>query len=169
MTEYLVYIWAVMFIVALGFSQVLQLFSMPANWVALGLVTVWKLIYPEAMSWNFVIILAVVAGVAEALEFFLQARYAGKYGASTRGNVGGIIGAIAGAIFGAPFFLGLGALFGALGGAYLGCLLAELPGRSRPEAMLAAKGAFVGKALGFTLKTAIGAVIVVTSMPKIWP
>ncbi|QJB54959.1 DUF456 domain-containing protein [Pseudodesulfovibrio sp. zrk46] len=167
--EYLVYLWAVLLILGLAFSQVLQLFSMPANWVALALIALWKYIYPESMTWNYVIILAVVAGIAEVLEFFLQARYAGKYGASTRGNIGGIIGAIAGAIFGAPFFLGLGALFGALGGAYFGCLIAEMPGRSRDEAMLAAKGAFVGKALGFTVKTAIGACIVVMSIPRVWP
>lgn len=163
------FVWASLFILLLCFSQVLQLFSMPANWVALGLVALWKYIYPESMSWDFVLIMGVIAGLAEGLEFFLQARYAGKYGASTRGNIGGIIGAIAGAIFGAPFFLGLGALLGALGGAYLGCLIAEMPGRSKAEAMLAAKGAFVGKALGFTVKTAIGAAIVVMSMPRVWP
>ncbi len=167
--EYLVYLWAILLIFGLCFSQVLQLFSMPANWVAIGLVSLWKYIYPESMEWSFVITLAVIAAIAEALEFGLQAWGAGRYGASTRGNVGGIIGAIAGAIFGAPFFLGLGALVGALGGAYLGCLIAELPGKNRADAMQAAKGAFVGKALGFTVKTAIGAAIVVTSIPNIWP
>ncbi|QGY40605.1 DUF456 family protein [Pseudodesulfovibrio cashew] len=163
------YVWAVLVILLLCLSQVLQLFSMPANWLALGLIALWRYLYPESMSWNYVIIMGVVAGIAEAMEFILQARYAGKYGASRRGNIGGIIGAVAGAIFGAPFFLGVGALLGALGGAWLGCFIAESPGRSRPEAMLAAKGAFVGKALGFTLKTAIGAVIVVMSIPRVWP
>lgn len=163
------YVWAILVIFGLAASQVLQLFSMPANWVALGLVALWKSIYPESMTWNFVIILAVVAALAEALEFGLQAWGAGRYGASTRGNIGGIIGAIAGAIFGAPFFLGLGALVGALGGAYLGCLIAEMPGRSKNEAFQAAKGAFVGKALGFTVKTAIGGTLVVLAIPKIWP
>ena len=163
------YVWAILIILGLLFSQVLQLFSMPANWVAIGLVALWKFLYPEAMTWNFVITIGVIAAAAEGLELFLQARYAGKYGASTRGNVGGIIGAIAGAIFGAPFFLGLGALIGALCGAYLGCLIAEMPGRNKTDAFRAAKGAFVGKALGFTLKTAIGACIVVVSIPKVWP
>nr|WP_321257805.1 DUF456 domain-containing protein [uncultured Pseudodesulfovibrio sp.] len=163
------YVWAIFLILGLMFSQVLQLFSLPANWIAIALVSLWKYIYPDSMTWDFVIIISVVAAVAETLEFFLQARYAGKYGASTRGNIGGIIGAVAGAIFGAPFFLGLGALIGALSGAYLGCLIAEMPGRSRPEALMAAKGAFVGKALGFTVKTAIGATIVVISIPKVWP
>lgn len=163
------YVWAILTILGLLFSQVLQLFSMPANWLAIGLVALWKYLYPTSMTWNFIVILGVVAAVAEGLEFFLQARYAGKYGASARGNVGGIIGAIAGAVFGAPFFLGVGAILGALGGAYLGCLVAEMPGRSRPEAFRAAKGAFVGKALGFTVKTAIGACIVAVSIPKVWP
>lgn len=167
--EYLVYLWAVLFILGLCLSQVLQLFSMPANWVALALITVWKLIYPESMAWDYVLGMTVLAVIAEGLEFFLQARYAGRYGASNRGNIGGIIGAIVGAILGAPFFLGLGAIMGALAGAYFGCLIAEMPGRSRAEAMRAAKGSFVGKALGFTVKTAIGAVIVVTSFPRIWP
>jgi uncharacterized protein YqgC (DUF456 family) len=167
--EYLVYLWAVLLILGLCLSQILQLFSMPANWVALGLITLWKTLYPESMSWNFVIVMAAFAGIAEFLEFFLQAGYAGRYGASTRGNIGGIIGAIAGALFGATFLLGFGALLGALGGAYIGCLVAEMPGRSRAEAFRAARGAFMGKALGFTVKTAIGAVMVVTSIPRIWP
>lgn len=167
--EWLIYVWAILAILGLCFSQIFQLFSMPANWLALALVAIWKLIYPESMSWNFVVILAVLAAVAEGLEFILQAQYAGRYGASTRGNIGGIIGAIAGAIISAPFFLGLGALVGALAGAWLGCLIAELPGRTRKDALRAAKGSFVGKALGFTVKTAIGATMVVLSIPKIWP
>jgi len=163
------YVWATFIIFGLAISQVLQLFSGPANWVALGLVALWKWLYPESMDWNFVIILAVIAGIAEALEFGLQAWGAGRYGATTRGNIGGIIGAILGAIFGAPFLFGLGALIGALSGAYLGCLIVEMPGRSKAEAFQAAKGAFVGKALGFTMKTAIGAVMIVLAIPKVWP
>ncbi|CCH48109.1 DUF456 domain-containing protein [Pseudodesulfovibrio piezophilus] len=163
------YLWAILFIFGLALSQMLQLFSMPANWVSLALVAAWKVLYPESMAWNFVVVLGVIAALAEALEIGLQMWGAGRYGATARGNIGGILGAIAGAIFFAPFFLGLGALLGALGGAYLGCLIMEIPGRSRPEAFKAAKGAFVGKALGFTIKTAIGAVIVVMAIPQIWP
>lgn len=163
------YVWASLTILILLLSQTLQLFSMPANWLALALVALWKWAYPSSMDWSFVIVLAVLAALAEVLEFGLQAWGAGRYGATRRGNIGGMVGAVAGAILGAPFFLGLGALAGALGGAYLGCLLMEMPGRSRAEALHAAKGSFVGKALGFTVKTAVGAVIVVMSIPRIWP
>jgi len=163
------YVWAVLLILGLMLSQLLQILSLPANWLALALVALWKYVYPESMTWNFVIVFAVAAAAGEVMEFGMQAWGAGRYGASARGNVGGIVGAIAGAIFGAPFFLGLGALVGALGGAWLGCFIAETPGRTRPEAMRAAKGAFVGKALGFTVKTAIGATMVILSIPRIWP
>ena len=66
------YVWAILVIFGLLVSQVLQLFSAPANWVALSLVVLWKWLYPESMGWNFVILLAVIATVAEALEFGLQ-------------------------------------------------------------------------------------------------
>ncbi|AMK11372.1 MAG: DUF456 domain-containing protein [Pseudodesulfovibrio sp.] len=163
------YFWAILLILGLMLSQVLQIFSLPANWLALALVALWKYVYPESMTWNYVLLLGVAAAMGEALEFALQAWGAGRYGASVRGNLGGIVGAIAGAIFGASFLFGLGALIGALGGAWLGCLVAEMPGRTRPEALRAAKGAFVGKALGFTVKTAIGASMVILSIPRIWP
>jgi hypothetical protein len=163
------YVWAVLLILGLMLSQVLQIFSLPANWVALALVALWKYIYPASMTWQFIIFFAAAAAVGEVLEFAMQAWGAGRYGASARGNVGGIVGAVAGAIFGASFFFGLGALVGALAGAWLGCFLAETPGRTRPEALRAAKGAFVGKALGFTVKTAIGATMVILSIPRVWP
>jgi uncharacterized protein YqgC (DUF456 family) len=163
------YVWATLTILVLLLSQALQIFSMPANWVAIALVAFWKWLYPASMDWNFIIVLGVMAALAEVLEFGLQAWGASRYGATRRGNFGGIVGAVVGAILGAPFLFGLGALPGAFGGAYLGCLLVEMPGRSRVEALRAAKGAFVGKALGFTAKTAVGAVIVVLSIPRIWP
>lgn len=163
------YVWATIAILSLLLSQVLQIASMPANWVALGIVALWKWLHPASMDWTFVIILAVLALLAEVLEFGLQAWGADRYGATRRGNFGGIVGAVAGAILGVPFLFGLGALPGALAGAYLGCLLVEMPGRSRAEALRAAKGAFVGKALGFTVKTAVGAAMVILAIPRIWP
>lgn len=150
-------------------SQALQVFSGPANWVALAVVALWKWLYPASMSWNFVAVIGGIALAGEALEFILQTWGAKRYGAGRLGNIGGIIGAIAGAIFGAPFLLGIGALVGALAGAYLGCLIFEMPGKSFSQARIAAKGAFWGKAFGFTLKTILGAVIVVLSIPKVWP
>lgn len=163
------YVWASLIIVLLIGSQALQLFGGPANWIGVGAVALWKWLYPASMEWTFVAILAGVALVGEGIEFGLQTWGAKRYGAGRSGNIGGIIGAIVGAIFCAPFLFGLGALPGALGGAYLGCLIFEMPGKDFAEARHAALGAFWGKAFGMTAKIALGAVIVVLGIPKVWP
>ncbi len=163
------YVWASLVILLLFASQVLQIFGGPANWIGVGLVALWKWLYPASMDWDLVFILAGIAVVGEIMEFALQTWGSKKYGAGRAGNIGGIIGAIAGAITCAPFLFGIGALLGALGGAYLGCLIFEMPGKNFAEARHAALGAFWGKAFGMTLKMALGAVIVVLGTPAIWP
>ncbi|WP_147821079.1 DUF456 domain-containing protein [Salidesulfovibrio onnuriiensis] len=163
------YVWASLVISLLIGSQVLQVFGAPANWVGVGLVALWKWLYPASMDWQFVALLAGIALVGEITEFALQTWGAKKYGAGRAGNIGGIIGAIAGAIICAPFLLGFGALLGALGGAYLGCLIFEMPGKDFAQARHAALGAFWGKAFGMTFKMSLGAVIVVLGTPAIWP
>lgn len=163
------YFWACLVIFLLIGSQVLQIFGGPANWIGVGLVALWKWLYPASMEWNLVLILLGIAFVGEIIEFGLQAWGAKKYGAGRSGNIGGIIGAIAGAIICAPFLLGFGALVGALAGAYLGCLVFEMPGKDFAEARHAALGAFWGKAFGMTFKMALGAVIIVLGTPAIWP
>ncbi|MCK9240439.1 DUF456 domain-containing protein [Desulfocurvus sp.] len=148
----------------------LHVLSLPANWIILVLLALWKFLHPAMdMSWWFFLGLAALAGVAEVLEFVIQLRGARKYGASGRGNLGGIIGAIAGAILGAGFLLGVGALPGALLGAWGGCLLVErLNGRDWAEARHAALGAMWGKFFGMTVKIGFGAVILSLAVPPVW-
>lgn len=151
-------------------SLMLHIFGLPANWLVLGLVGLWKWLQPEAdLSWMFMGILAGMALCGEVLEFLSQMWGAKKYGGSKKGNWGAILGAIAGSIFGAPFFFGLGALPGALLGAYGGCLGVELiTGRTLPEARSAAKGALWGKMFGMVTKIALGGVMVWLSIPRVW-
>lgn len=163
------FLWATLIILLLLVSQAVNIFGGPANWIALGLVVLWKWLYPDSMGWGFVGVLTAMALIGEVLEFVLQTWGAKRYGASAKGNIGGIVGAIVGAIFGAPFLLGIGAILGALAGAYVGCLVLELPGKSMPEAKRAAQGAFWGKAFGFTVKFSLGAAMVVLSIPRVWP
>lgn len=150
----------------------LHLFSLPGNWVIVGLMGLWRLTHPEAASMDttFFITVGGLALLGELLEFAVQLMGGKRYGCTSRGNVGGIIGAIVGAIVGAPFLFGLGALFGALGGAYAGCLLLEVgQGRSFDVARQAAKGAFFGKFLGLGIKFGIGVCLVVLGATNIWP
>ena len=161
---------AVLVILLMLCSLALHVFGLPANWLVLALVAGWKFYQPETMTWNFIIILGVIAVVGEILEFVAQYFGGKKYGATGRGNIGAFIGAIGGAILGAPFFFGLGALPGALLGSFGGCLVLELThGRSFEEAKHSAYGAFWGKAFGMALKISLGVWMFVMSIPKIWP
>ncbi|UZP65970.1 DUF456 domain-containing protein [Desulfovibrio mangrovi] len=160
-----------LFILFMALSLGLHIFSLPGNWLVLGLLGLWRFIHPEAegMDTTFFLIAGGLALLGEVLEFGVQVLGAKRYGGSNKGNVGGIIGAIAGAILGAPFFLGLGALVGALAGAYAGCLLLEIgQGRSFDVARHAAKGAFFGKFLGLGIKFGIGVCLVMLGASHIW-
>lgn len=161
---------AVLVILLMLGSLALHIFGLPGNWLILALATGWKLYQPEAMTWNFVIILGAIATVGEILEFVTQYFGGKKYGATGRGNIGAFIGAIGGAILGAPFFFGLGALPGALLGSFGGCLVLELThGRSLEEAKHSACGAFWGKAFGMAIKLSLGVWMFAMSIPRIWP
>lgn len=163
---------AAVFIALLAGALTLNVLSLPANWVVLVLLGLWKLLHPAptGMDTMFFVIVIGAALVGEVLEFLTQTVGAKRYGSTGKGNLGGIIGAIAGALLGAPFLFGLGALFGALGGAWAGCYLLEIGhGRSRSEAAQAAKGAMMGRFLGLVLKTGIGAGMVIYAAPRIWP
>ncbi len=164
-------LWTILYLLLMFALLALHAFSLPANWLNLGLVALWKWTHPELdIGWGFVAALGAVALAAEGIEFAAQYLGAKKFGASGRGNFGGIVGAIVGAILGAPFLFGLGALFGALAGAYGGCLLLEL-GQHKPfdVANKAAWGAFFGKFLGLTAKLGLGASMIALAAARMWP
>ncbi len=151
------------FVLILSLTLLLNIVSLPANWLMLCLVGLWYWIHPAptGMDLMFFVTLIGLAILGEVIEFVLQAWGSKKYGSSTGGMWAGLAGAFIGALLGMPFFLGLGALFGALIGAWVGCYLLErLRGRSAEAAYEAAKGALVGRLLGLIIKLAVGFVMV---------
>lgn len=114
----LAYFLAGAFITLLCFVLLLNIFGLPANWLLLGLVALWKMVHPDAAALNtwFWIIMIALALIGEALELGMQILKARRYGSSSSGTFAGMIGAIAGAVLLAPLFFGLGALIGALVG-----------------------------------------------------
>ncbi|MDR1686120.1 MAG: DUF456 domain-containing protein [Desulfovibrio sp.] len=156
----------------MGAVLLLNLLTLPANWIMIFLVFIWRVLNPQpgAMDMIYFVSLIGLAVVGEVVEFFAQAWGTKKYGSTNTGMIGGIIGAIAGAILCAPFFLGLGALGGALAGAWCGCYLFEiLRGRSAGEAAQAAKGALFGRFCGIFIKCGIGAAMLVLTYHAVWP
>ncbi len=160
------------FMAVLGFVLFLNIFGLPANWIILALVGLWKYIYPDTASLGVVFfgILIALAVVGEVLEFVLQVAKAKKYGSSSSGTFAGVVGAIIGAILLAPLFFGIGAFIGALIGAWVGCFIMEMAkGRPRQEAVHAAFGAMVGRFLGTVCKCGIGGVMLAVIGRYIWP
>ncbi|MFR8277002.1 MAG: DUF456 domain-containing protein [Desulfovibrio fairfieldensis] len=122
------YLLAGAFVTLLCFVLLLNVFGLPANWIVLGLVALWKMVHPGAANLDvwFWVMMVGLALIGEALELGMQILKAKRYGSSSSGTFAGMVGAIAGAILLAPLFFGLGALIGALAGAWIGCFLMEL-------------------------------------------
>lgn len=150
----------------------LNIFGLPANWIILGLVALWKLVMPaqgalDAWFWAGMVGFALLG---EALELGVQVIKARHYGSSSSGTFAGMVGAFVGAILLAPLFWGLGALLGALAGAWLGCYLMEVArGRPTAEALNAAMGAMMGRFLGTVCKCGTGAAMIALTAHHIWP
>lgn len=163
---------ATLFLLLLCVVLLLNVFSLPGNWIAVGLVVMWRFLNPASgnMDTLFFVGLVGVAVFGEVIEFVAQAWGAKRYGSTTGGMWAGIVGALVGAILGVPFLFGLGALIGALAGAWLGCYALERArGRSDAEASRAARGAVVGRFSGLVIKCGIGVVLLWMVYNAIWP
>lgn len=166
-------------LVAFG-CWVLTLIGMPGNW---GLVIVAGLGFyfaaPESalhVSLTVVIVMIVVAGIGEILEFVASSLGVNKLGGSKKGAmlavVGSIAGAIAGMILGVPIPI-IGSLvaavvfgcFGAFGGAILG---ERWDGKEWEEAIKIGWGAFWGRLFGTVLKTLCGTILLIAVLVSIW-
>ena len=150
----------------------LNIFGLPANWIILGLVALWKLVMPaqsglDAWFWAGMVAFALLG---EALELGVQVLKARHYGSSSSGTFAGMVGAFVGAILLAPLFWGLGALLGALAGAWIGCYTMEIArGRPSGEAVNAAMGAMMGRFFGTVCKCGTGAAMIALTAHHIWP
>ena len=146
----------------LFFILLLNILSLPANWL---LIFFFLLLYclPQFMiDFHAILVMIAIALVAELLEAGIQMIITKRSGASRGGSWAGIFGSIIGAILGMPFLLGLGALVGALIGAWIGCYVVErMHGKKDEKASKIAFGALRGRLLGFSIKIALGAYIIV--------
>ena len=141
-------------------SLILIVLGLPGLWIMVATAVTYNLIVPgEPIGWVTLIAVAVLAFVAELLEFSLTGRYARKYGGSRRAGWGAIIGGIVGAMVGIPVPI-IGSVIGAFVGSFLGALIAEFTGgSSATDATRVAKGALIGRVVSTVLKIGIGLTI----------
>jgi len=138
-------------------SLVLIVLGMPGLWIMVASAVTYNLVVPgDPIGWVTLVIVGVLALVAELLEFSLTGRYARKYGGSRRAGWGAIIGSIVGAMVGVPVPI-VGPVIGAFVGSFAGALNAELTGGSSAgDATRVAKGALIGRVVSTALKIGIG-------------
>lgn len=147
--------------VVLLLSFVMIPFGLPGLWIMVGAGLAYQLLVPGTIGTATVVGTALLALVAEILEFTLAGRYARKYGGSRRAGWGAIIGSIVGAIVGVPVPI-IGSLVGGFVGAFVGAFIAErsrgteLGGSSR-----VATGALIGRVVAAAMKTGVGVLIAV--------
>jgi uncharacterized protein len=118
-----------------------------------------------SVGWGTIGWLALLAAVAEGLEFAASAVATAGAHPSRRATVAAIAGAIVGGLVGTPFLLGLGALLGAIAGAFVGAWLAVVSeGAGSGAAWRAGLAAMKGRLLGFVLKAAVAVVMIALVM-----
>src|SRR5262245_53660357 len=149
-------------------------FTLPGNWFIVALAALCAWLFPEhdgktlGFTWTSVVLLAVLAGIGEVIEFAAGAAGAAKQGASRRGMalalVGAAVGSMVGAIIGVPIpVIGslIAAVGGGAGGAFLGAYLGEYwKGRATEERLSISTGAMLGRVAGTVGKLAVGAAMV---------
>ncbi|CAG1006235.1 hypothetical protein PHYC_03304 [Phycisphaerales bacterium] len=144
---------------------VLTVLTLPGVWLtvlaAIG-VRIW---HPELVPWWVLIVLLVMAIVAELIEFGASAMGASKAGASRRGAIGAVVGSFVGAIGGTlipPF--PVGTILGGVVGAAAGTLIAERhSNRTWTDAGKAAGGAAAGRFVATLAKTAVAGIMGATA------
>jgi uncharacterized protein YqgC (DUF456 family) len=160
------WLYYVLLAVVLLTGLLLNLFSLPGNWLMLLAVTA----YAWLTGWRYVgliwlVVLLVVAIAGEVVEFFAAGAGAKKAG----GTLWGVIGALLGGVVGSFLLTGLvpipiiGTLVGLIAGTFLGAMGAELllgKGEVQSSAVIGV-GAAKGRFYGTLWKLAFGVVILI--------
>ncbi|MFB0518444.1 MAG: DUF456 family protein [Acidobacteriota bacterium] len=136
------------------------IFALPGTAIIAGVAFIYALLtHFDKLGLNPLLIVALIAVVAELLEFFAGAIGASKFGATRLGMLGAVLGGISGAILLAPLFFGLGALLGAVVGAFSGAFLLEyLSGKKPLAALQAGVGSMLGRVAAIVIKSLLGVI-----------
>ena len=170
------FFWAFLLLIILLVAWVLTLLGMPGNWLMVAAVIGYVLLVPEesplSIGWAVAVTLGALAALGELLEFLAGALGVAKAGGSRRGAILALLGSLTGGIVG--LFVGLpipvvgsviSAVLFAAAGAFLGAVLGEQwKGRGLNDSLKTGHAAFWGRLLGTVAKTAVGAVMVATTI-----
>jgi uncharacterized protein YqgC (DUF456 family) len=146
--------------VVLLLALFLVLLGLPGLWLMIGVALLYNWLAAPVFGVGSLVVVALLALVAEVLEFTLSARYTRKYGGSPRAGWGAILGGFVGAFVGIPVPV-VGSVIGAFVGAFAGALILEITRAeaTRGSATRVAWGALIGRVVAAGAKTGIGCAI----------
>jgi uncharacterized protein YqgC (DUF456 family) len=155
-------------IVFLLCGLVLNMLTLPGNWLMLAAVALYGCAthFVHVGLWSLVV-LFVLAVLAEVLELAAAGAGAKKMGGGRWGSLGALIGGILGGIFltGLIPIPILGTLVGILLGTFGGAMAGELlGGKNVGRSAIIGVGAAKGRAYGTLLKIVFGGIIVIISL-----
>ncbi|QDU82051.1 hypothetical protein Pla110_38060 [Polystyrenella longa] len=166
------YIVAVFLLVLNVGFWLLNMLTLPGNWMVLAstAIFVWLYPYPQetgGLHWWLIGGMLVLASLGELVEFAAGAVGAAKQGASRRAMVLAVVGTICGSLLGAGAGIPIpivGPVIGALGGgalgAFSGAWVGETwKGKTAQESYNVSKGAMVGRILGTIGKLLCGSMM----------
>ena len=172
----MIYLYLVILLIANAVWLMLVPFTLPGNWlmiISTGLFAWWQ--WDQGIfSFPLLVVITVLALIAELIEFFAGAGGAKKAGASWTGAIAAIIGAVIGAIAGtilipAPI---VGTMLGACIGAGL-CTwgVERLILKNQPQTSVQSGiGAGTGVLIGIITKFLIGCIIwICIAVAAFWP
>jgi hypothetical protein len=167
------YLWATLLIIVNGFWLILNLFSLPGNWLIVITTSLfaWWQWENKVISIYTLIAIAVLALMGEIVEFLAGAGGAKKAGAGWLGAIAAIFGAIAGAITGTFVMPFIGTIIGSCLGAGLAAAGIEMVmGKPAKVSIRSGAGASIGRFFGSMAKFAIGAAIwIIAAIAVLWP
>jgi uncharacterized protein len=167
-----VWVYFVLLIIFLGAGMVLAVFTLPGLWLMTAAAAGYALITHEKyLGWHTLVVLLVLALLAEILEFALTGAAAKKAGGGFRAAAGGIIGAIIGGIFLSFIPIPIvGTVLGICLGSFLGAAGVELlAGRETAGSLKIGWGAAKGRFMGIVTKVTIGVVMGVIILWRAFP
>lgn len=139
----------------------------PGLWIMMAAVVA-AVLLGAPVGWGTVLALALVAAVAELVEYLAVKLASGRYGGSNRAFWGAIAGGIVGGIVGTPVPV-VGSLVGLLVGTFGGAVAAAwLDSRDAGDAVRVGWGAVLGRAAAAAAKTAAGLAILAVSVGSFW-
>jgi uncharacterized protein len=129
----------------------------PGIWVMVGIVGVGALL--GEVGWGVLVLVALVAGAAEAVEFLIVYQLGSRYGGSSRAFWGAVIGGTIGVFVGFPVPV-VGPVIAGFLGSFIGAAIATLQeGGSLTAAGRVGWGTLLGRVISAGVKVAAAIIV----------